>query len=201
MKTTCGPIYRKVREMVMDDIPVMDIPKTNRMFALGFVAGQAEKVYLGAASAAMFRPTSSVGREFLLTWVRAIAKQYGLHFRILEYMDPDGEITEEILEYWVLRNDNSIWMFEAMKDRRIIPNSPAWHHCRGDLTGVPDREIDEGFHLREGWTDDIDGKLDEEKAEDTVNTPALQRLRDRTVREVYEELIEQLQNQIKALEE
>ncbi len=147
---TCGPLYRRVRELFTGDAPEL-----NRAFAQGFTAGEAEKVYLGACKAAMFRPTSSIGRELLRSWVSDICGVYGLCWTTLEYVDPSRD-GEAVYELWICRDNDAVDAVESTT--AIEVNSLSWHHWRGLLTGVADGEIDLHFHERQS-AGDIDGTL------------------------------------------
>jgi hypothetical protein len=49
---TCGELFRDAMQSHTDMSP-----EQIRVFAAGYVTGQAEKIYLGACAAAMFRPS------------------------------------------------------------------------------------------------------------------------------------------------
>ena len=106
-----------------------------RAFLEGWVFGQAEKVYLGACRAAMFRPSPE---RFDLAWELAgdAARRYGL-IR-----------TSLIGEVWLLRNQSAQELLARL--RILVPNSLTWHTVRGQLCGVPPEEIDFRFHERPG---------------------------------------------------
>lgn len=115
-----------------------------RAFACGYVAGQAEKIYLGVCGAAMFRP----GREHLPWYfaeVSKIAKTYGLHTSLVQHKDSD---TAEI---WIHRKGlmMSDWMAKGL-------NTPEYHTIRARLCGIPEADIDTQYHLRDGHNEPCD---------------------------------------------
>ena len=143
---TCGPIYSEARNKFTGDLP-----EHNKMFAAGHVTGQAEKVYLGACDAAMFRPTSDGGLKFLKGAIISICEVYGLSFSSLEYYD--GEWKEEL---WIHREDKKHAIYEL---RNMGVNCPEWHWHRGLLCGIQPSEIDSKFHKRAGLYENIDGNM------------------------------------------
>lgn len=132
-KTTCGPFYKDALAKYAGDSP-----EAIKIFAAGFVSGQAEKVYLGACRAAMFRPSQD-RYGMLIETVNEVASRYGL-----KVITPVGSK----MEIWICR---PIWANDVqMLLGKFVEDSPAWHSKRAWLCGVPDREIDYDFHLREG---------------------------------------------------
>lgn len=145
-KTTCGPLYRALLHHFcaapgsLGGAGGLDTDKV-ALFAAGFCCGQAEKVYLGACTAAMFRP-SAERRAMLLEVLAHVCAVYGL--LVVERQD----------EVWVCRDQET--KTNVMLMDFGTPNSPAWHRSRGDLCGVPDDEIDEAFHERQGYGERCD---------------------------------------------
>ena len=131
-KPTCGPMYKEALELYAGFNP-----DKVRIFAAGFVSGQAEKVYLGACYAAMFRPSQD-RYGMLLETVQDVAKRYGL-----AVVSPIGGKQE----IWICRPE-AIGVIERLHD--IPEDCPKWHEHRGFLCGVPRQEIDYQFHLRTG---------------------------------------------------
>jgi hypothetical protein len=130
-KQTCGPLYKLALDMYAGDDP-----EKMRLFAAGFVSGQAEKVYLGACQAAMFRP--SADRAAMINeLVKDACERYGL----LMWWMLDQEI-------WLCRDAGTMATVREMAQR--TPNSPGWHRLRAMLCGIPVDEIDEKFHERKG---------------------------------------------------
>lgn len=141
-KQTCGPLYRQALETWTGMRP-----GEVSLFAAGFVHGQAEKVYLGACEGAMFRPSPEC-RKATLAAVREAAGLYGLD--------------------WALLGNDELWLFactstarekfrclrELLRTGQV--NTRNWHHVRGALCGVPEGEIDEHFHEREGYGEPCD---------------------------------------------
>ena len=134
-RKTCGPIYKEGLDRYTDGDP-----EKIRIFAAGFCSGQAEKVYLGACMAAMFRP-SPEKRAMLLEVVQDIVQRYGLIVITI------GE------EIWISRPEYSTAVQEIVN---LGENSPDWHVRRGLLCGVPPHEIDHKFHLRKGYGERAD---------------------------------------------
>ncbi len=128
---TCLPIYQEAREKHAGTDP-----EKQRAFAAGFLHGQAEKVYLGACYAAMFRP-SSQGAASLLELAGEAATLYGLEVVHLK----NGEI-------WITTEGDvhQVWHIED-----LVKDSPQYHHHRGWLCGVPHHAIDPLFHERDGY--------------------------------------------------
>ncbi len=139
-KPTCGVLYKETADQFGQT------PETVDAFAAGHVSGQAEKVYLGACKAAMFRPQPD-RHAWLLEVVQAIAGRYGLQVQCLTYMD-GGEIRNEI---WISRQGVGKWLDYPV-------NSQQWHTLRGLVCGVPLGEIDGLFHLRPGYGQPCDGE-------------------------------------------
>lgn len=135
MKRTCGPLYQEQLSLYTGGDS-----KFIKVFAAGFISGQAEKVYLGACSAAMFRP-SAENFEIVSDIVQQVRTQYGLMAYVL------------IDEIWICKPE----YFDRVKSLKTIPvNSPSWHLMRGLLTGVPMNDIDLEFHLRKGYGEPCD---------------------------------------------
>lgn len=132
-KATCGPLFEKVRDLMN--------PICFRDFYMGFVTGHAEKVWMGAAKASMFRPPTD--RWDSVMWCILHAKKiYDLHHEFVETSRGD--------EIWLYRDKDVEsklwWLGELVKKGR--ENTPEWHEIRGRLTGVPENLIDRKFHER-----------------------------------------------------
>jgi hypothetical protein len=134
-KTTCGPLYKQALEAFTDRSP-----KQIRLFAAGFVVGQAEKIYLGACRAAMFRPSKEY-QEMLWEHTTTAAALYGLAVMML-----DDEI-------WIVKPE---WAASIKSLKDFERNSMAWHKLRARMCGVPEEEIDDQFHLRPGAVERCD---------------------------------------------
>ncbi len=130
-KPTCGPLYFEGLKHFTD----MN-PEITNIYAAGFAAGQAEKIYLGACSASMCRP-SPERVDSMREIVKKVASIYGLF------------VTEIQCTYGI-----EIWMckFEGTIDEllNVSENSSEWHTRRGLLCGVPAHQIDHFFHQRTG---------------------------------------------------
>ena len=148
---TCGPLYRGVREQFTGNDPVQ-----NRAFAQGFMAGEAEKVYLGACMAAMFRPTSTIGWQLVEQWAIGICRIYGLVYATIKYVDPSRN-DEVVFEVWVCQDLEILKIVRSLTTNHDV-NGKSWHMARGVLTGVSANDIDPRFHERQS-TGDIDGDL------------------------------------------
>lgn len=135
MKKTCGDLY-------LEAITKLETDLERRVFAKGFVSGQAEKVYLGACQAAMFRPSDTTF-DFILSDVQEVCERYKLHYFVF-YL-------ASIIEIWIYRSGFQIgaW-YEFAKD------SPEWHKCRAIACGIPESEIDVNFHERKSYNQPCD---------------------------------------------
>ena len=137
LSIACGEIYRRLRES-------LETAKLDS-FGAGFMAGQAEKIYLGACKAAMFR-IQPENRRDVARVISIIADAYSL--RCLEV---NGE-------FWFFRNS----ITEAqIKDvyYTFDENTAEWHLRRGYLVGIPANEIDLGYHKSTGFGEPCDGEF------------------------------------------
>lgn len=135
-EVTCGELHRQCRELFRD------LKSYDDIFAAGVICGQAEKVYLGACSAAMFRP--SVGRyQFCYEAVLRATNIYGLILATL----PCHYAGEPCVEVWICRNEQASSAVHSLNGMKM--NSEAWHATRAELTGIPAAEWDFEYHLRE----------------------------------------------------
>ncbi len=116
-------------------------------FAIGFAVGQAEKVYLGACRACMFRP-SAENFVWYKYRVQEIAGAYGLVVTVLESGCP-----ETPWELWLHREgaDVGSWVSHGA-------NTPSWHMLRAEACGIPIQEVDFQYHLRGGYGENCDGE-------------------------------------------
>lgn len=131
-KPTCGPMYKETLEKYAGNDPALI-----RVFASGWIGGQAEKVYLGACRAAMFRPSQD-RRGMILEIVSDVCQRYGLF-----HVSPIGEKQE----IWICREVNIVQV-ETLKF--MSEDSEQWHWHRAWLCGIPTDEVDVKFHLRAG---------------------------------------------------
>ena len=134
-QVTCGVLFKQLLQELTDMSPESIV----RAGAF-FIAGQAEKVYLGACPAAMSRPSVEYFEEQLEN-VMKIATLYDL--KTVVYPD----------EIWICRKE---YFVDVRAMRRLTLNSPAWHHARARLCGIPLKEVDEKFHLRSGYGERAD---------------------------------------------
>ena len=126
---TCGELYRQA----LDKWTGMD-PECVRLFAVGFVMGQAEKVFLGAAPGAMFRPSEQY-REHIERCASYAMLHYDLNISLV------GE------EVWILR---PAFLPDLKQVRRTPKDTPAYHALRAYLCGIPVDHVDPEYHLRPG---------------------------------------------------
>lgn len=141
-KPTCGVLYLEALNQFCGT------DEERKAFAAGHVNGQAEKVYLGACSAAMFRPQPE-NHEWLLLTVQKIAGRYGLRVNCQSYVDR-GTVISEI---WISRKGSVI----VDEFTRYPVNSPTWHAVRARACGIPADEVDYVFHERRGYAEPCDG--------------------------------------------
>lgn len=132
-KPTCGPLYKAGLEHYAGSDP-----DKIRLFAAGFISGQAEKVYLGACRGAMFRPSPDWAAR-LLEIVRDVAARYGLIVRLA---------ARQNREIWLLRDEAAVALLEEAEELGVPVER--FHLLRGALVGVPTEEIDLLFHERAG---------------------------------------------------
>lgn len=129
--TACLPIYLEALEQYTGG----DLEKI-RLFAAGFVHGQAEKVYLGACYAAMFRPGPEHW-ELVFDLAATAAGRYGL--AVVDFA--------ELGEIWITTEEER-HQVEHLLDLEV--NSTIWHCHRAWLCGIPPHRWDRRFHEREG---------------------------------------------------
>lgn len=136
---TCGELFKQAMERYcttrMGSGPVLSLDLL-KAFVAGFVNGQAEKVFLGACKAAMFR-MSEDRKDAGMEIVEDACRRYGLVWSEGGY---PGEV-------WVMLSENSTEVLEQL--HKWEPNSEAWHIVRGRLCGVPLGKIDPLYHERE----------------------------------------------------
>lgn len=139
-KPTCGPLFLRCLETFTS--------KTDDkvcVFSAGHMTGQAEKIYLGACSALMVRPSPQY-RSWCLFVATTLSAIYGLEVSVFER----DEISDEI---WLHTMESSGAISEL---QHLEVNSPGWHARRGLLCGIPDTDIDVYFHKRSGYREPCD---------------------------------------------
>ena len=136
---SCGQLYREALAAFG-----IDTPEHTRLFASGFVCGQAEKICLGACEAAMFRPSLEYG-EIIEDAITAACKIYDLVSFTIE--------VGEHREYWIQRPMRYDLRELFVKSGE---NTSDWHQLRGLACGVPSSEIDTKFHERQGAAERAD---------------------------------------------
>lgn len=141
-KVTCGILFNKClnhfTSMLSDD-PIL-------LFASGMAVGQAEKIFLGACQAAMFRPSPENQAKMLSVCVY-LSGVYGLEVSVFQR----EEIANEI---W-LHNGKCVDLLSRTLTTEEV-NSPIWHTVRGVLCGVPFNQVDLDFHKRRGYREVCD---------------------------------------------
>lgn len=140
-KTSCGPLYKASLQEFTD----MSWEET-LLFAAGFISGQAEKVYLGACDAAMFRPSSEM-LDGVVAIVKSVAQRYGL--------EPISISTSRGTEIWISKPDTWI-AFQIRSMNNVTENTPPWHSLRAHLCGIPVDNVDLKFHERVGYNEPCD---------------------------------------------
>lgn len=140
--TTCGPLFETCWREIESKVA-----GTHLLFEAGFVVGQAEKIYLGACHAAMFRPTDNRSKNVVLTSCMVCSAVYGLQVSIFER----EEIKDEI---WLVDNRFANHLADVLCNYSY--NSQEWHIERGLLCGIPLANIDPSFHERKGFNEKIE---------------------------------------------
>lgn len=140
MKERCGVLHNRAMDHFCGD----DEEKI-RLFAPGFILGQAEKVYLGACRAAMFRPEKR-HRKLVGDVLFYACQQYDLR---QIYLKTTGE-------YWLFDKEYNAHMeMIALMSIRATEwplTDDEWydyHKERGRLCGIPPWKIDGKYHERE----------------------------------------------------
>ena len=128
---TCGPMFMEALEAAKKATT-----DPLELFSWGHLTGQAEKVYLGACYAAMFRP-GTTERDRFVERLRAICEIYGLSYMALG--------TKRGVEFWIHRVG---YLHRVGRLKDLTEDSPEAHALRGFLCGVPADEIDRQFHER-----------------------------------------------------
>lgn len=147
-KVTCGVLFQKAMTQIIQKVgndPVL-------LFCSGHVCGQAEKIYLGACSAAMFRPSTEEHRNNLLISVIICSAVYELEVSVFER----EEIQDEI---WLHTPKAGPILADCLNNDPV--NSVSWHYLRGLMCGIPQESIDHEFHLRKGYRQPCDQLVEE----------------------------------------
>src|SRR5262245_38851227 len=138
--TTCGARYRALVDRLfpslgdshgLDELIVRcpQDPPGYACFAIGFMAGQAEKVASGACPAFMIRPAPA-----WWMWTQHAMRLVCRHYGLLVYpVDSEAEVWG-CADMEVLAN-----LKRALRCER---NSEAWHDHRAVLCGIPWSKID-----------------------------------------------------------
>lgn len=146
-KTTCGPLFNQCLTQIHDAWLGSCFPTdSSGLIVAGHALGQAEKIHLGACSAAMFRPSTPILRGWILQVCAILSGVYSLEISVFER----EEIADEI---WI-HTPESRHLISRLA--HIEYNSQEWHTLRGKLCGVPPSQIDCEFHLRKGFGEPCD---------------------------------------------
>lgn len=140
-KPTCGQLYLTA----ITNIVGPNNHEQERIFAAGFIHGQCEKIYLGAARAAMFRlsDTDRNNGEMLRQLCAQAASLYDLI------------CVERTGELWICRDKHAVAALRMLDAYDV--NGKAWHQCRGQLCGIPPGEWDTEYHKRREYNRPCDG--------------------------------------------
>src|SRR5262245_42066496 len=110
-QVTCNPYYTEVIRGLKDVIDVQNLDPDEdpeemmrHVFSIGFIAGQCEKVHLGACEGAMFR-ASEIDHEALTKTVEYVANIYELTVELIVWK-LNGQ--EQRRELWVCRRQNKL---------------------------------------------------------------------------------------------
>jgi hypothetical protein len=135
-KVTCGPLFQEALNTHTDMSP-----EQIRVFAAGFVTGQAEKIYLGACAAAMFRP-SPEHMVMLREVVQETAQRYGL-----------VAVTSHQGELWLCQPQvKGLVLCQDVRSGR----DGVYHALRALLCGIPASQIDLSYHQHKHFNQPCD---------------------------------------------
>lgn len=137
---TCGTLQQQLWKTFLTGSLMEAAPDiAYGTFAVGFMAGQAEKVILGACQAFMIRPAPD-----WWTWAKEAMALTCTHYGMKLYIARDeGEL-------WGCANFSVLQRVHATL-KREEKNSPRWHQLRGTLCGIPASILDQNYHQREGY--------------------------------------------------
>lgn len=124
MKQLCGGLYSAAVKAV-EDCP-------GDRLSIGFLIGQAEKVFMGACGGCMTRDI-----EIYVAAMR-IAEVYGLSAALVS---PEM-FKVRAPEIWIYRDRDDM----ELKFLRYEINSPEWNLHRAAICGVPAENIDLDYH-------------------------------------------------------
>lgn len=137
--TTCGESFRALATTLLNSPELDAAPDVPfGTYAMGFMAGQAEKVASGACYAFMVRPATDWW-AWTLVAMDHICAHYGL---TVEMDEQQGEI-------WGCA-DACVKKQLAILRATVPINSPVWHSERGRLCGIASSNIDIYYHRRPG---------------------------------------------------
>lgn len=164
-KPVCGVLYRKLLDYATlqsvslnfssstADLPNLLEDYGFKAFTIGFIGGQAEKVYLGSCMAAMFRPSDAhIG--MVCSILRHVT---GIYQGVVWMRDPYAK------EVWLYLEPYSALIKEVIRHSKLIQDEEAseeevrhYHEIRARLCGVSSHQIDREFHLRKGYGEPCD---------------------------------------------
>lgn len=133
---TCGQLF-------MDAFNHLTTSESQQIgFKMGFLAGLAEKVYMGACPAACIRP--NLGELQIMTHAaKAIATVYDLELATFSIGEDYG------IELWMFRTEAEMNKgIKQMSEANI--NGSFWHSLRAQLCGISPFDVDLNFHERPG---------------------------------------------------
>jgi hypothetical protein len=143
-KKTCGELMQSFRQKYNNS------EDEYMAFQAGFMLGQAEKVYLGACQACMFRPSQK--------YFQAVLKLAGMVADIYELR------VEVVKCEYSTETPYEIWLYDPSYETMVLSwtheklNSDGWHLRRAFACGIPVHKIDLEFHKRSGYGKAWEGK-------------------------------------------
>lgn len=104
------------------------------IYAIGFYAGQMEKVVSGACDYCMFRPELK-DLEIIEEIIEELTKKFDLDFCLHDN------------EFWIFKYGNES---SLLKMKEMTVNSDEYHVLRAKMCGITEEDIDPQYHLRDG---------------------------------------------------
>ena len=139
-RLTCGALQQRLWETFLTGSLMEAAPDiAYGTFAVGFMAGQAEKVLLGACKAFMIRPAPD-----WWAWAKEAMMLVCAHYGMNLYISRDEGELWGCGNFSVLQHVHATLKCEEK-------NSPGWHQLRGILCGIPASALDQEYHQREGY--------------------------------------------------
>ena len=137
---TCGLVYRSLWHKIATGTLCNDAPDSAYApYGVGFMAGQAEKVYSGTVPAFMIRP----GADWWVWSCEAMRLVCG-HYGLDVYEDTaHGEI-------WGCGEENTMAKIHSVATK-TQENGTHWHVMRALFCGIPHERVDIAYHERPGY--------------------------------------------------